>query len=436
MTTDNNEVFAGLESARSNSEFSDEMHSRAGAKDASWALTQPDYLWSASTSETIPAAPSYPVAIFNQANEHRITNLLPDVHKIMVVLDLELKDMLLALPALDTLRLTYPQAEICMVGLPWHTQFWHGRPGPVDRVIQLPYAPSAEELTPEEEQAAEQFWADLVDDEFDLVLQLGSRPIEHAPSLRRLGARVTAGFRSFNSPMLDRWVPYAYYQPDVLRYLEAVSLVGAQPLSLEARLIITEADCAEIGWLDLDHRRPLAVLVPNAADSRRCWPVDKFAAVADGLARQGVRVALAGMAEDAIVVCQVAAACSSPVENLCGQLSLRGLTALFSQAAVVVSNESGLLHLAEAAGAPTVGIFWCADMIASGPLTRSRHRPAVSWQVECPVCGMNSTRSACGHTDSFVDEVQVAEVLTSSIELLRGGDALTALGLAPGFRRG
>src|SRR5215471_20674234 len=104
-------------------------------------------------------------------------------------------------------------------------------------------------------------------------------------------------------------------------------------------------------------------------------------------------------------------------------LSVGGLAALYASCDVVVSNDTGPLHLARAVGARTVGIYWAGNLINSGPLERRRHRPVVSFTVHCPVCGQDCTRDAhparggarCRHTPSFVTDVPAIEVTQSAL---------------------
>jgi ADP-heptose:LPS heptosyltransferase len=103
--------------------------------------------------------------------------------------------------------------------------------------------------------------------------------------------------------------------------------------------------------------------------------------------------------------------------NLCGRLSLGGLAALLARSRVVVSNDTGPLHLAHAVGARTVGIYWCLNLTAA-PLSRLRHVPLVSWQLHCSVCGCNRSREHCAHTTSFVSSISTDEVIAAAQSLL------------------
>ena len=168
---------------------------------------------------------------------------------------------------------------------------------------------------------------------------------------------------------------------------------------------------------------PIVVLHPGAGDPRRHWPTEGFAAVGDALAAAGARiVVIGGRPEERPLVDAVVDGMKAPALNLAGRISLRGLAGLLARCAVVVGNDSGPLHLAHAVGARTVGVYWCGNVITAGPLTRGRHRLAISWRLNCPVCGVDTTRTPCSHHVSFVADVPVDEVLEPALELYQ--DAL------------
>ena len=162
----------------------------------------------------------------------------------------------------------------------------------------------------------------------------------------------------------------------------------------------------------------IAVINPGAGDPRRRWPPEKFAAVADALAASGLRVVLTGSRDDVEITGRVARHMQAERLDLAGRVSLGGLAGVLARASVMVSNDSGPLHLALAVGTRTVGIFWCGNLLTYGPLTRSRHRPVMSWRLACPICGLDCTEHDCEHDASFVAGVPVSEVLDSAFSLL------------------
>lgn len=346
--------------------------------------------------------------------------IVPDVRKIAVLRANGIGDYVFAVPALDALRAAYPAAEIVLLGKAWHAAFLRERPGAVDRVVVIPPTPGVGE-TPDTHPppaAPERFFAEMARERFDLVLQLHGGGRHSNPFARRLGARLTAGLRTPDAAPLDRWLPYVYFQHEVMRQLEAVSLVGAAATTVEPRIAITPRDLAESSRICPETARPLAVLHPGAGDPGRRWPPEKFAAVGDALAEAGARVVVIGTAPERAIVAAAVGAMRADGVNLCDRLTLGGLAGLLSRAAVVVSNDSGPLHVAAACGAATVGIYWAYNVVTAGPLTTARHRPLVSWRLTCPICGADRATGSCPHQPSFVADVAVEAVTATALDLL------------------
>lgn len=345
--------------------------------------------------------------------------VIAGVGKIGVLRANALGDLVFAVPALAALRAAYPAAEIVLLGRSWHAEFCPGRVPGVDRVVVVPPCdgiwPEPEGMADEHE--LDRFFAAMREERFDLAVQLHGGGRYSNPFVRRLGARVTVGLAAADAEPLDRSVPYVYYQSEIFRFLEAVGRAGASPVGYEPRLSVLDADVAEARG-SVGGAAPLAVLHPGATDSRRRWPPEHFAAVGDALAERGAHVVVTGGQDEADLVGDVVERMEAKATALAGTLSTGGLAGLLSCCAVVVSNDSGPLHLAAAVGASTVGVFWCGNLITAGPVTRSRHRPAISWRLDCPVCGTNCITGSCTHTASFVDDVPVEEVRTSALDLL------------------
>jgi len=114
----------------------------------------------------------------------------------------------------------------------------------------------------------------------------------------------------------------------------------------------------------------------------------------------------------------VVAAMRCPAANFAGRLDLHALTGLLSRADVVVSNDTGPLHLAGALGRPTVGVYWCGNVINAGAPFRGRHRVLMSWRLDCPVCGVDCMAGTCPHRESFVADVPIGEVEAAALDLL------------------
>src|SRR5690349_3653261 len=347
---------------------------------------------------------------------------LPGIGKIAVLRANALGDYLFCLPALDALRATYPAAEIVLLGAPWHHRFLTGRPGPVDRVLVVPPAPGIRDRLPDETDPPErdEFVAAAHAERFDLALQMHGGGRNTNPLIAALGARITAGLRATDAPPLDRWIRYVYYQPEVFRYLEVAALVGATPVGYEPRLAPTVSDVDEASSVVGPPQGARVALHPGATDARRRWPPERFAAVGDAAAADGAEIIVTGTPSEASIVEDVCRAMRAPARAFVGTLSIGGLAAVYAGCTVVVSNDTGPLHLAAAVGTPAVGLFWVGNLINGANVTRARYRAIPSWTVHCPECGADCTRdlyparsggTGCRHRPSFITDIPVEEVV-------------------------
>jgi ADP-heptose:LPS heptosyltransferase len=358
-----------------------------------------------------------------------VHSVIPDVKKIAVFRATALGDLIFALPALHALYCTYPQAEIVYLGRDWHSAFLPGRLPRIQRVIAVPPLKTAEQIEQGlviDPQAEEHFFALMQREHFDVALQMHGAGEHSNPFILRCGARVSAGLKSPMAPALDRWIPYTYYQNEVIRMLDTAALVGAaaSTASLSPRLPVLESDLAKAAPFLENLRRPFAVIHPGATDPRRRWSPAKFAAVADWIAGQGLEIVLTGQGEDANRIRDVQANMRTPAANLCDRLSLPALAGLLSQAALFVGNDSGPLHLALAVGTQAVGLFWVEYMLNSLPLSRGNFYPLIAWQRQCPRCGRYLDKAEadhptgpCTHYVSLLEEIP-PEAAIQEVEII------------------
>jgi ADP-heptose:LPS heptosyltransferase len=264
------------------------------------------------------------------------------------------------------------------------------------------------------------FMRAMREEEFDLAFQLYGGGRYSNPFIKRLGARLTIGLKAADAEPLDRWLPYGQPQNKRLQFLEVAALAGADTLRLGRELQVTDCDRREAaGVLRLIQPKPLIVLQPGASDARRRWSAQRYAAVADALAQEGALIAVNGTGDEAALVREVIGRMDHAALDLAGKLSLPGLCGLLERASLLLSNDTGPLHLALAIGTPCVGIYWLMNLYESAPLRQERHRAALSVRVHCPVCGAENLATRCPHDVSFVGEVTVEEVTALALELLR-----------------
>ncbi|WP_423149349.1 glycosyltransferase family 9 protein [Rubrolithibacter danxiaensis] len=350
------------------------------------------------------------------------------VKKIAVLRANALGDYIFIIPALQALKEAYPEAELTLLGKQWHKDFLTDRAGPVNRVVVVPPYPGVGEKENFNADIAEvnTFFSEMQKEEFDMAFQLHGGGKNSNPFLLRLGAKLNAGLKTPDAVDLDINVPYVYYFSEILRYLEVVSKVGATTTSIEPVVTVLQSDINEATNVLTNHNKPIAVIHPGATDVRRRWPAENFSQIADFLTNEGFQVCITGVSAEKEIVSGVItnARNSEKIQDLCGKLTLNGMTGLLSLAEVVISNDTGPLHLARAVKTPTAGIFLCGNGITGLPMTTAYNRTLMSWTVNCPLCGLSSKqfdkedRGFCTHETSFVTDVTVQEVKLTVAELI------------------
>ena len=351
------------------------------------------------------------------------------VRKIAVLRGGGLGDVLFSVPALESLAAAYPEASVTLLGTEAHAALFRGRPGPVHRVEPLPFAHGVRP-GPEDPQAIGRFHQRMRAEQFDLAVQLHGGGRNSNPFLLELGARHTVGTRTPDAAALERTIPYLYYQHEVLRALEVVGLAGAAPAALQPELQPLADEEALLAGLLEEGRPSLVTIHPGATDPRRRWPASEFAQVAAWAADDGCQVLVVGdqsdvaLAEEVVGLARGAAGAGSggSIDSVAGQLELDELSAVLRASDVMVGNDSGPRHLAQAVGTPTVGIYWAGNMIMAGALGRTLHRIHMSWMTQCPACGSDLTQvgwtaERCGHEFSLTDQVRAEDVYADLREL-------------------
>ncbi len=349
-----------------------------------------------------------------------------DVQRIAVLRGGGLGDLMFAVPAIDALKARYPRARITLLGTPLHAALLTDRPGPVSDVEILPVAPGIREGTADP-LAVEEFFDRMVARGFDLAVQIHGGGRNSNPFLLRLGARHTIGTRTPDAAALERTIPYVYYQHEVFRALEVAGLAGAEPRILEPRIAVRAEELDDAARL-APGAGPLVTLHPGATDPRRRWPAESFAAVAALAAADGARVLVVGDEGDIPAAQEILRtsrrqAPEASITSLAGKLDLGQLAGVLAASTVVVGNDSGPRHLAQAVGTPTVGVYWIGNVINAGAMGRALHRVHFSWVTACPTCGVDVTQvgwtaERCEHDDSFVGTVRPEAVYEDVRQLM------------------
>ena len=129
----------------------------------------------------------------------------------------------------------------------------------------------------------------------------------------------------------------------------------------------------------------LAVFCPGAEfGPAKRWPARHFAALARELAGAGYDIWMVGSLGDFEIGDEIAKAAAGRARNLCGKTTLAQAIALLSLADRVVTNDSGLMHIAAALDRPTVALFGSSSPAFTPPL--SAHATVIWHHLDCSPC--------------------------------------------------
>jgi len=181
-----------------------------------------------------------------------------------------------------------------------------------------------------------------------------------APSLAHIPVR-TGFFGEVRLGVLNDIRPGERSLPRMIDQMGALALPKGAALPSDwplPKLEVPEADLAV--WmhrraLDRDPR-PVVALCPGAVGAGKAWPPEHYGALAARLTRQGISVWVIGSPHETAIARQIEDAGGPLVRDLTGTDLRDGILAL-AAANAVVSNDSGLMHVAAAIGTPTVAIF-------------------------------------------------------------------------------
>lgn len=341
------------------------------------------------------------------------------ISRIAVFRALYLGDLILAIPALRSLRAHFAEAEITLIGLPWARDFIR-RFGYVDRFLQFPGFAGIPEV-PADETRTRAFLEESRAYGYDLAIQMHGNGTVSNRFVANLGAKHSAGYSTdgkANGVILSMSLPYEQREHEIVKCLRLAQLVGAKADDTRLEFPVNSADEQEAQRLIEDSGRwsgeTLVGLHIGAKHPAKRWPAERWAALAAELASvPGVSVILTGTESEEDLVARVERDALARMINLAGRTSLGGLAALIARMRLFIAGDTGPAHLAIAVGTRSITIFGPTDPQRWGPLNRRLHR-VVQQPTVCSPCA----DEVCPTDQRCLTNVSVDEVMVEAIELL------------------
>jgi heptosyltransferase II len=320
-------------------------------------------------------------------------------------------DAVLAIPAMKAVRESFPQAEITLLVRPWVAGLFTS-------------APFLDKLWSEEKPSSVADWARLTRQirrrKFDLALLLPNS-FESALMTFLGGVPRRVGYATDGR----RWMLTNSIAPSEVRrhqvhyYLDLVKILSASADLPSIHIQATSEERATARRLlraeGVPDDAPFLVLNPGAAyGAAKRWHEDRFAGVASVLAKElRLRVALIGSEKERSIAGQIADRMTPRPAVLTGKTTLEALIGVLAEASLMITNDSGPMHIAAALGVPTVAVFGSTDDLVTGPYgPRTR---IVKHAVECSPCLLRE----CPIDHRCMNGVSVEDVCSAARDLLK-----------------
>jgi heptosyltransferase-2 len=304
-------------------------------------------------------------------------------------------DAIMSVPALREIRRLFPQSQITLLVRPWVKDVYSDVPF-VDEVVEL------------DSQGRHRGWtgfgrlaSELRRKEFDLAILLPNS-IGAALAVWRAGIPRRLGYeRDWRGPLLSHACkidPGVQKVHQVYYYLGILSGAGLLPARLwedtnyqpSIAIGVRDSDRQAARRLlqgkKIDPGEMLIGVNPGASyGPAKRWLPDRYAGVADRLAEtHGARILLFGAANEISIAREIAKQMRHAAVVLAGETTLGELMAVIRECSLLVTNDSGTMHLAAALDTPQLAIFGSTSELATGPLgSKSR---VIKHPVECSPC--------------------------------------------------
>ena len=272
--------------------------------------------------------------------------------KILVVSTTAMGDTLWATPALESLRKSWPDATICVLTSPIGEAVLRHNPW-TDRiyVLQEPMLFCCFRL-----------WRALKREQFQEIVVLHASQRLVLPLCNLIGAHRITGTVGINKN-LDNLLTLALPSTkdhEIIRRLKLIEAIGAQRHTERLSFFLQPEE-----RMAKPSKRKV-VLHPGSKDSFRRWPVEHFIRLGNALAQEGVEVWITGNKEELPI--------TEPIRNgipgsILGDptLSLRTFGAQLETFDLLITNDTGPVHLASALSVPVIAIYAPSDPALFGP---------------------------------------------------------------------
>jgi len=324
-------------------------------------------------------------------------------------------DVVLALPALQTLRDIFPKTRITVITKFPTGQLLSNHKAVIDTVIQFPKNKADGYI----KQCS--YALGLRKYKFDLGVVFPNS-FHAAFMLMLTGARVRIGYRTDGRQLLlTHSIPVTPEEKKTLYRVDYFHKI-LSPLSSELTpdrydskwtnsSVISKKILRVVG---LDRKDLLITIHPGASKIERAWHAERFGILCQNLIKTyQVKIILLGTYEEKLLLDKFSSLCPSENMTIVVKLDLVEITQLLKVSQLFIGNDSGLLHLASLAGTPVVGIFGPGQAATTGPFIDVKKQEAVTRNYSCSPCKQlffEECEASLHHKPECLESISVKEV--------------------------
>lgn len=335
-------------------------------------------------------------------------------------------DVVHTLPFLEVLRKKFSEARLDWVVEEESSQIVEAHKG-IDNVIISRRKSWQKRLLKGRKRSAAfreiiQFLKELRSNEYDLVIDLqGLFKSAILTGLSRGKRKIGASWGREGSQLFLTERPY-FVDTDkhaVDKYLKVAEYLGCEKDSWKGHIPIRESDKKSIDKVFHDRGikdQSLVAINPFAKWTTKLWESERFAALADRLQKElACDIIFTGSKQDQAEIDDIIDGMDEKPTTLAGQTTLKELAYLYSKCQLLVTTDTGPMHIAAAMGCPVVALFGPTAPWRTGPYGKGH--TVVRDEIECSPC----FNKKCDHVSCMrnITVDRVFETVKEQINVLR-----------------
>lgn len=267
-------------------------------------------------------------------------------------------------------------------------------------------------------------WRKLFSRQYDVVIDTEQWHYLSAVIARLLRAPVRCGFSTNERyKFFTHSVSYCHDCYEVQSFFSLLSVFDVQDngsVAIPYLMLPVAVESRCISFLKPLSGKPYVVLFPGASIAERRWSTTSFSALAQRFLQHGLAVVVVGGKDDLLVGKQIVAQIPKGYGlNLAGETTLPETAGILNGAVLLVSGDSGVLHLAVGIGCPTVSLF--GPGIEKKWAPRGSKHQVVNLNLTCAPCTRFGTTPECADRGRCINDISVDMVWSVTTSLIDKG---------------